>query len=192
MRQLLALSRHIKHRYYSPQLLYGRLPRPPISFPGEQEEKRQNVALYGRALHPRCFSATNEDGAEKAQPKRSAREMIRLYGPVFVGTYLSVYATTLGSLFLGVQSGVLDPGYVLGMVSSDEASAKSSVEAIVEIMEHYPWTKPWAPVIERNPQWTNFGVAWVATKFTEPIRLAITIPLVPRVARYFGYGTPKN
>ncbi len=34
---------------------------------------------------------------------------------------------------------------------------------------------------ELNPKHGNFAVAWVATKFTEPIRLGLSIAITPRI-----------
>ena len=95
------------------------------------------------SLNPRYFSTStgekNGDTKEDVQtepPKRSAKELIKVYGPVFIGTYLTVYAATLATLFTGVESGMLDPSTVLSMVNSDKETAKSTVEVIVEFMEH--------------------------------------------------------
>ena len=134
------------------------------------------------------------DNARKAATKgaKSAGEMFRRYGPVFVGTYLSIYAATLGSLFLGIESGALDPAFVLSQVSSNTDEVKSTVQVITDVLDHYPWTRPAVPVLEKHPELANLGVAWVATKFTEPLRLAITFPVVPRVARAIGWVKPKE
>jgi hypothetical protein len=32
----------------------------------------------------------------------------------------------------------------------------------------------------------TFAIAWVMTKFTEPIRLGVSVAIVPTVARWFG------
>lgn len=179
-----------------------------VHLPSKNEESinHRTIELPRITLPARCFSATTNassgddgekkitmqerrDNARKAATKgaKSAREMFRTYGPVFVGTYLTVYAATLGSLFLGIESGALDPAYVLSQVSSESAEAKSTVDVIIDVMNHYPWTQPAVPVLEKHPELANLGVAWVATKFTEPIRLAIAFPLTPRIARAVGW-----
>lgn len=38
----------------------------------------------------------------------------------------------------------------------------------------------------------TFAVAWVMTKFTEPIRLGFTLVTVPTIARYFGKVPPSE
>lgn len=47
-----------------------------------------------------------------------------------------------------------------------------------------------------NSKTGSFVIAWVATKFTEPLRLALTIAITPRIARLVGRApkiikTPK-
>jgi hypothetical protein len=128
-------------------------------------------------------------GGRKAARKgaRSASEMIKRYGPVFIGTYLGIYVTTLGTLYIGVESGVLDPAYIMSWVAEDGETSKSTVHIVAEFMEHYSWTKGYAPLVINNPGFANLGVAWIATKFTEPLRLGATALVVPRIARYSGY-----
>lgn len=37
-----------------------------------------------------------------------------------------------------------------------------------------------------NAKTGTFLIAWIATKFTEPLRLALTLAITPRIARFFG------
>jgi hypothetical protein len=129
-------------------------------------------------------------GQRARQGAKSAGEMLRLYGPVFAGTYLTIYAATLGTLYSGIQSGVLDPVALFGWLGQDTGESKNTVDIVVEFMQHYSFTKPYAVQVEAHPYLANLAVAWIAVKFTEPIRLAVAIPITPRVARYCGYG-PK-
>lgn len=121
----------------------------------------------------------------------SLREMVQKYGTVFIGTYATVYFSTLALLFTGIESGVLDPLYIMSWVS-EEADAKSTVQVVTEFMDHYSWTRPYVPIVENNPEVANLGVAWIAVKFTEPIRFGVTVAIVPRLARYLGYAPSKD
>ena len=135
----------------------------------------------------------------REHPRQSAQEgaknvtgMLKKYGPVFVGTYLSVYFSTLGILFAGVQSGVLDPVVLFGWMgqggdSETTTTAASTVHLVVEFMENHDFTKPYSGIIERNPVFANLAVAWIAVKFTEPIRLGVALAITPRVSRFLGY-----
>ena len=38
----------------------------------------------------------------------------------------------------------------------------------------------------------TFAIAWVMTKFTEPLRLGFTLAIVPPIARLLGYAEPKD
>jgi hypothetical protein len=43
-------------------------------------------------------------------------------------------------------------------------------------------------MVERNPHMANLAVAWIATKFTEPIRLGFAVLIVPKIARTLGFA----
>jgi Protein of unknown function (DUF1279) len=126
-----------------------------------------------------------------AKGAHSLRDMIQKYGRVFVFTYMTVYFSTLATLFAGIESGILDPAYVMSWVS-DEADAKSTVDVVVDFMDHYAWTRPYKDYVQNNPEVANLGVAWIAVKFTEPIRFGTTVAIVPRLSRYLGYSTTED
>ncbi|CAJ1933920.1 unnamed protein product [Cylindrotheca closterium] len=184
-----------------------------IHLPSRNEEytKHQAIEIPRIALPARYFSSTtNNSSADRGEKKMTMKErgknarnagkkgakavgeMFRRYGPIFVGTYLTVYGATLGSIFLAIESGLVDPAYVLMKVSSTSAEAKSTGDVIIELLDHYSWTRPAVPILEKHPEFANLGVAWVATKFTEPLRLAITFPVVPRVSRAVGWTKPEE
>ena len=149
------------------------------------EEAKQST------LRERMHERREKGRAAAKKGALKAGDLLKTYGPVFIGTYLGVYLSTLGVLYLGVETGVLDPANLLSLVTSNEDSVKSTAEIITEFLDHYPWTKPYSPVVARNPQMANFAVAWIATKFTEPIRFGVTVAIVPKLARTLGYVTPK-
>lgn len=126
------------------------------------------------------------------QGATTASEMIRQYGPVFVGTYFSIYLFSWGAIFCGIDSGLLDPVQIMGWISGGAEESKSTVHMIVEYMEKYEFTKPYASTVEKNPHFAHLGVAWVANKFTEPVRLMVTLGIVPSLARRFGFVHPKQ
>lgn len=131
-------------------------------------------------------------------PKESATSfgiMLRRYGPVFIGTYLSVYFATLGSLFLMVESGIMDPAGLFDLFGhgtdgngSGSEESRNTVDLVVEFMRSHSFTSPYAGFVEKNPAVANLAVAWIAVKFTEPARLAVALSITPRVARTLGYS----
>lgn len=131
----------------------------------------------------------------RENPREAAKSfggMIKMYGPVFVGTYLGVYFSTLFALYAGVESGVLDPVSLFGFIGLNDASeAKNTVQLVVDFMNDHAMTRPYASYIEKHPSVANLGVAWIAVKFTEPPRLATSLALTPRVARALGYKPKK-
>ncbi|OEU16235.1 hypothetical protein FRACYDRAFT_238823 [Fragilariopsis cylindrus CCMP1102] len=148
---------------------------------------------------------------ERKPNKQSFRSMLRQYGPIFIGTYGVVYVSTVFGLFMGIQSGILDAtsimDYLSGTASSTAdagggaggggvdvdpdntiQSAASTMTYMVEFLEYYSWTKPLAPIVQENPWTANFGIAWIMTKFTEPIRLGLAVAVTPSIAKKIGYG----
>jgi hypothetical protein len=146
---------------------------------------------------------------ERKPNKQTFRSMLRQYGPVFIGTYGVVYVSTVCGLFMGIQSGILDAASIMAYLSGTASStadaggvdvdpdtiqsAASTMTYMVEFLEYYSWTKPLAPIVQENPWTANFGIAWIMTKFTEPIRFGMTVAVTPSIAKKLGYGpTAQN
>ncbi len=183
-----------------------------------REEKEHNYLPQPiQILQQRCFSATTKEGTraerfrERAEemrdnaserwhelredPKKGALAfgaMMKKYGPVFIGTYLGVYLTTLALFFGGIETGVLDPVVLFQWIGSDSGSVTSTTyDLVMEFMKNHAVTKPAVPYLEKYPAMANFAVAWITVKFTEPVRLPVALFLTPRVARVVGYR-PKE
>ena len=143
----------------------------------------------------------SEDSLEKKPEPTSFRTMMRRYGKIFIATYFTVYVSTVTSLFLAVQSGHLDAMYMISLLTGTSSpsepggvadpetikDAASAMKDLVELLESYTLTRPVAPMVEEYPWTANFAIAWVATKFTEPIRFGATVVLTPPIARFLGY-----
>uniref|UniRef100_A0A7S2R9E7 DUF1279 domain-containing protein n=1 Tax=Eucampia antarctica TaxID=49252 RepID=A0A7S2R9E7_9STRA len=145
---------------------------------------------------------TNTTKRGSSLTKKGAFSLIKKYGWTFIGTYATMYFCTLGSLFAAIDSGLLDPAIIMDIQfpwtttsgvedaanaansGADEKEAKSAVRWIASYLEQFEFTKPYAEVVERNPHLPNLGIAWVVTKVTEPIRLAVTLAVLPRVSRF--------
>ncbi|VEU40601.1 unnamed protein product [Pseudo-nitzschia multistriata] len=131
----------------------------------------------------------------------SFKAMMKKYGVVFFGTYFAIYCSTVLGLFMSVQSGHLDVMYIISLITGTSSptdpggvadpetilEAKSTVKHLVEFLESYTLTKPVAPMVEEYPSIGNLAIAWIATKFTEPIRFGATVALTPPIARFVGY-----
>jgi len=154
----------------------------------KRQEYRERADVYRNSAREHYKEFKEHPGETAKEGAKTISGMIKQYGPVFVGTYASVYFLTLAGLFAGVESGVLDPVVLFGWLGQDTGETANTVQLVVDFMENHAITKPYAHVIENNPAVANLAVAWIAVKFTEPIRLAASIGLTPRVARYFGYS----
>jgi len=145
--------------------------------PMTKKERIQNVAKKGRSVVKK--------GAI------SIKDLFQTYGWTFVGTYLGVYFVTLGTLFAGLDSGLIDPLTITNIEfpwnstgvedSADKKDFDNAVQFVASYMKKFPWTAPYADVALKNPHMSNLAIAWVATKFTEPIRLPASIAIVRQV-----------
>jgi len=102
------------------------------------------------------------------------RELWHNYGMVFLGAYSTVYLITLGSVF--------------EIVSLKHIDAKSAVDYLHSLgVDNYVDLTPIA-----TSKAGNFALAWILTKFTEPLRLAFTVTITPSLARMLGRAPPKK
>lgn len=165
----------------------------------EEEACHSSDGTFRDRLHARAGNlreaARHQITEFREHPGQSARDgaksfggMVRKYGPVFVGTYATVYFSTLGLLFLGVESGVLDPVQLFTWFGAENGAEKSTVQLVVDFLKHHTVTEPYANFVEKNPSMANLAVAWISIKFTEPVRLPLALTLTPHVARYIGWS----
>ena len=151
------------------------------------------IADRAREASARAREASQRGAKVARKGAMTAGGMLKKYGPVFIGTYFGVYFTTLGAFYAGVDSGILDPMTVMSYVSSaDGDESKTTVHMVSEFLEHYSFTKEYAPIVEENPHFANLAVAWIAVKFTEPVRLALALAVVPRLANYLGFAAKEE
>ena len=167
----------------------------------EIEDGTKNSVAANNSGEPQ--NANSDNGMPA---KNSFRSMVQKYGKVFVGTYFGVYVSTVLGLFMSVQSGQLDAMYVISMLTGSSAPAEpggvadpdtikeaaSAMKNLVELLESYTITRPVAPMVEEYPWTANFAIAWIATKFTEPIRFGATVVMTPPIARFLGYRSAQT
>ncbi|KAF0716789.1 Aste57867_2662 [Aphanomyces stellatus] len=139
----------------------------------------------GGAAGPTSSTAAVE--APKASNK--FKELWNKYGWVGVGTYLSVYVTTLGTMFVAIETGLLSTGPAAASADGGDDKEDEGFNIVTATNSLTEWTKSVGlgahfNVPEVSPTTGTFLIAWVATKFTEPIRLAVTLMITPRLARY--------
>eukprot|EP00956_Cyclotella_meneghiniana_P022139 scaffold41353_cov91-Cyclotella_meneghiniana.AAC.1 len=161
------------------------------------DEKPQQGALF-KMNTIRLLSINppiNEEDQSKSQLSnhQKAKHLLTKYGPIFIGTYLSVYVTTLASLFGMLEYGLIDVNslavvrelfkYIPHLGISDGMTSEIMNTISAQMNAILP--KEYTP-IEENTQLKHLGMAWITVKFTEPLRLGVSCLLTPRVARLFG------
>jgi hypothetical protein len=135
---------------------------------------------------------------ENKNVKGSFVGLFQKYGWTFFGTYMSIYVTTLVSLYASIDTGLLDPTTIANIdlpwhapsgTAAQDADVRefhSTAEFVGSYLEKFSWTKQYASYATQNPHTTNLALAWIATKLTEPIRLAVTLAILPSVSKMVG------
>ena len=98
------------------------------------------------------------------------------YGWTAVGTHFGVYFATLAGLTSAVDQGLL---------GADADERREAVDKVAGALERVAPARA-VDFVKESPAAGAFAVAWVAAKFTEPVRLVVTLFLVPRVAAVRG------
>lgn len=94
------------------------------------------------------------------------------YGLVFVFYYGTVYVVSLSTMYQ--------------LVSHDYISATGAIDWIKHVgLDSY------VDVTKINSKAGNFALAWILTKFTEPLRLAWVVATTPKVSRVLGFSPQK-
>jgi hypothetical protein len=117
---------------------------------------------------------------QKLKATTNYREKIKLlwkrYGMMFVATYLSVYGATLTGIFATLDFGLLNAS----SIGLEQAAVVAKVSNMIESATGIKWLPNY---FRENPRVATLAVAWVATKFTEPLRLGVTVMITPTVAK---------
>lgn len=158
----------------------------------ERRQKLRETASQYRESGINKYREFRENPKETAvSSAKTFSSMVRTYGPVFIGTYVSLYLVTLSSLYMGVASGVLDPVRLFATMGIG-GDATTAVDLVYQFMASHQFSQPYAHYVQDYPPLANFGVAWITAKFTEPVRIPLAIGMTPRVARYIGYRAKEE
>ena len=76
---------------------------------------------------------------------------------------------------------MVDNGYI-GTFGIDPASA---LKKIIDTIEGLLGFVQFPLGMKENPKVATVAVAWLMTKFTEPLRVIITVGIVPQIAQFF-------
>ncbi|KAJ1414927.1 hypothetical protein B484DRAFT_434847 [Ochromonadaceae sp. CCMP2298] len=102
--------------------------------------------------------------------------MWKNYGKLAIGTYLCIYVGTLSSLFMALDYHVFN-------AATFGFDPLQAIDKVCDIYEGVTGSASLPEYIRENPRVGTFAVAWVMCKFTEPLRLATTVAIVPSVSR---------
>ncbi|GFH55272.1 hypothetical protein CTEN210_11748 [Chaetoceros tenuissimus] len=179
----------------------------PLNFQKKEENKYSNTR---KVIHLQSLSLSTipkqDNNKTKMQKSKvamkkagtSVKDMMQTYGSTFITTYLSVYVGTLGIMYLGLDTGLIDPISITQfelpwhthtitddgeLCMEDTENVDSAALFVANFMKQFPWTAPYADLVISKPNLAKLGLAWVATKFSEPIRLPIAIAITRQIKK---------
>jgi hypothetical protein len=152
----------------------------------KSRSKHATTSAYGMCLSTASPQSDKLSRKEKAVATgKKGVSIVKKYGAIFVGTYLGVYVTTLTGIFMSLEFDIfnaatfgLDPKY-----------------AVHKFCDYIEWGTGYTGVpeyIRANPMAGTFALAWVMTKFSEPLRFAVAVGMTPRVSKFLGYRSNKK
>eukprot|EP00644_Phytophthora_capsici_P006978 jgi/Phyca11/526248/estExt2_fgenesh1_pm.C_PHYCAscaffold_80118 len=115
------------------------------------------------------------------------KDLWRKYGIVAIGTYLTMYGSVLGSIYLAIDQGWVRTSKRTS--SKGEGQSEETFNLVTTTNKCFAEDMGIAQYLEVERVTSKSGtflLAWIATKFTEPFRLALTIAVTPRIARFLG------
>jgi hypothetical protein len=131
---------------------------------GLPQLRRQLCGKPAAEPQPSAQQASAAAGSSAEPAPGGIRAFFKKYGKTGFAIYISVYLTTLGSLFAVIDNGIL---------AADDAVKflkKIGVDRFVDLDRI-------------NPKAGSFAVAWILAKFTEPFRMALTLAITPSVVK---------
>mmetsp|Transcript_9667 Transcript_9667/g.17001 ORF Transcript_9667/g.17001 Transcript_9667/m.17001 type:complete len:237 (-) Transcript_9667:123-833(-) len=109
-----------------------------------------------------------------AKPQLSKiKLLIQQYGAVGMGVYGMVYVSTLGGIYFLADQDIIVAADAIAMLKSTG-------------LDHY------VDMSGVNKKMGDFALAWILTKFTEPLRLVVSVSITPMVARALGRAPPLD
>lgn len=117
------------------------------------------------------------------------KEFAKKYGVYFVGTYFTIYCATLSGFYAALDSGFMDPSTITtfwGGELGDGGEEVDAVKMVANLLEKWEWTQKYSEHVEKNPQLTALGIAWLGVKIIEPLRFGASFFFTPKVAKMFG------
>jgi len=135
---------------------------------------KDKLRLAGTQICRRFSVDKSSGGGAEGEGKLSKfKKMFRKYGPLFVVFYGGLYLTSLSLMYLCVEFGVLGKKKILHVADQVADWLKS-----IGLDGHLD---------KMDSKAGNFAIAWIATKLTEPLRFAVSVYCVPKLARFLKY-----
>lgn len=147
-------------------------------------QKQSGAVIVPRRQSLRSVWGSKQDAPVVKQEndiKAQIKNIWTNYRYIGLAFYITLYITVLSSIFISLDMDLLQ-------ASKFGVSPTDAVKKVCDIVEHITGNTALPGFISDHPRYGTLAIAWVMTKFTEPIRLGITVTALPTVARLLGKG----
>jgi len=161
------------------------LHRPPVGALVAAYSSSTSLKMAKRDDQKVVLGATTAEEEEDVSVKGRLKLLWKRYGLVAIGTYLGIYVSVLSSVFYALD-------YDVFRASTLGLDPVAAVKKVCDLVESATGNTSLPGYIRENPRVGTFAVAWVMTKFTEPLRLLVAVSITPAVARFLRLAPPKD
>jgi hypothetical protein len=100
--------------------------------------------------------------------------------------YCMTYSTTFLTMYAGLTYDYINVASIMDFMAAGESMSSDGVaELIASWLSDFRLTVKYADTVRENEWIATAGVAWCATKLTEPVRWAINIALTPKLSSFW-------
>ena len=165
----------------------------------DENDDSDNNSNNNKSHKEKMQNAAHKGTKAVKKGAKSIKELIQIHGMSFIGSYFVIWVGTVSIFFGALDSGLVDPMTLMNVDlpwhsgpeqsqqdASDAKEITSAIDYIATKMENYKWTEPYADLVRDKPRISNFAIAVVATKFTEPVRIGLTLGVAPKISKMRG------
>lgn len=136
---------------------------------------RQTVFCVGLRRRFFCTPSNSPNNQNKwSDTWDRSKKVMKSYGPVAFVFHASTYVVTLAGLYAGVSAEMIPVNTILPAIHSGMAYA--GLDSVIGD--------------DGVDAGSKFAAAWVLAKFSEPLRIPLTVYCTPKIARAIGLKLP--
>jgi len=159
----------------------------PILKKASSKQRLPAATLIGAT---RKFSSLQGDSSEGENKQNTGlrgklTNMWKTYGTLAIGTYVGLYVTALGTIYVSLSNDLLN-------VASIGIDPIAAVNQVCDMFGTLTGSDSIPNYIRTHPRVGTAAITYVVCWFTEPLRIGLMIAMLPRLSQWFRKENPKD